>query len=69
MDEDIVEWAIENDGNLFLEYYSFNNREVWESFRKFGNFRNYYAPKISFSKYIDLMLKHEKLELARYNFN
>jgi hypothetical protein len=64
MDEDILDWAVENEGNLFLEYLLNNFREVWESFRKFGNFRNFYAPKISFSKYIEIMLKHEKLEMA-----
>jgi hypothetical protein len=58
MDEEILEWAVSNDGSLFLE-------EMWESYRKFGNFKNYYAPKISFSKYIESMLKYNKLEMAR----
>jgi hypothetical protein len=58
MDEVILDLAVANDGGIFLE-------EVWESFRKFGNFKNYYAPKISFSKYIESMLKYNKLEMAR----
>jgi hypothetical protein len=40
-------------------------REVWESTRKFGNVKNFYAPKISFSKYIEVMIKEEKFEMAR----
>mgnify|MGYP007031265131 CR=1 FL=1 len=58
MDEEILDWAVANDGGLFLE-------EMWESLRKFGNFKNYYAPKISFSKYIEYMLKYKKYEMAR----
>jgi hypothetical protein len=44
-------------------------REVWESTRKFGNFKNFFSPKISFSKYIECMVENEKYEIARYLFS
>jgi hypothetical protein len=58
LDEQIMKDAVKNDCCLFLE-------EVWESTRKFGNVKNFYAPKISFSKYIEVMIKEEKFEMAR----
>lgn len=49
--------AVKNDCSLFLE-------EVWESTRKFGNIKNFYAPKISFSKFITCMIEEGKFEMA-----
>ena len=40
--------------------------EVWENSRKFGDVKNYSAPKISFSKYISCMLEEGKFEMASY---
>ena len=57
LDEKILRCAIKGDCSFFLE-------EVWESTRKFGNIKNFYAPKISFSKYISVMLDEGKFEMA-----
>ena len=59
LDETILSYAIKNDCQIFLE-------EVWESTRKFGNIKNFYAPKIPFSKYINIMLDEKKYDMASY---
>lgn len=55
--------------NIFNNFYAkilnlFIFREVWESTRKFGNVKNFYAPKISFSNYISTMIEEHKFEMA-----
>ena len=57
LDEKILKCAVFRDCSIFLE-------NVWESSKKFGNLKNYYAPKISFSKYIACMLEEGKFEMA-----
>lgn len=57
MDERMLKCAVIGDCSFFLE-------EVWEVTRRFGNIKNYYAPKISFSNYITCMLNEGKFEMA-----
>ena len=57
MDEELMECAVQNDCSIFLE-------EVWESTRKFGNLKNFYAPKIGFSKFLEVMISNSKYEVA-----
>ena len=59
LDETMLSYAIKNDCQIFLE-------EVWELTRKFGNIKNFYAPKIPFSKYISIMLNEKKFNMASY---
>lgn len=59
LDEKILRCAVVGDCSFFLE-------EVWENSRKFGDVKNYSAPKISFSKYISCMLEEGKFEMASY---
>jgi len=39
---------------------------MWESIHRLGNVKNFFAPKIPFSTYIELMIKHKNYSVARY---
>jgi len=57
MDEEILEKAIARNCNLFLE-------EMWDSINRIGSVKNFFAPKIPFSTYIELMIKHKNYTVA-----
>lgn len=57
LDETILELSVANDCSLFLE-------ETWENNLKFGNVHNYFAPKIPFVKYIEVMITFKKYFMA-----
>jgi len=39
---------------------------MWDSIKRIGNVKNFFAPKIPFSTYIELMIKHKNYTVARY---
>ena len=38
---------------------------MWESIYRLGNVKNFFAPKIPFSTWIELMIKHKNYAVAR----
>lgn len=64
LDETILELAVSNDCELFLEFIINKIRESWENNLKFGNVHNYFAPKIPFVRYIEVMINHKKYFMA-----
>lgn len=59
LDEEIINCAVIGNCSIFLE-------DVWESTKKYGNLKNFYTKRITFSTYIQIMLENGKYEMASY---
>ena len=57
LDEELLDIAVFNNCAIFLE-------EMWDSNKKFGNFKSFNGPKLGFIYYLKPMVKYKKIEMA-----